>query len=70
MLLTHGGGGLVAKCEVDLGSSCSFELGEEFADAGLASIRRFGIIAAVCAGLMILLFVVYKLVLGNGVHAA
>ncbi len=33
-------------------------------------VRRLGIIAAVCAGLMILLFVVYKVVLGNGVHAA
>ena len=33
-------------------------------------VRRFGIIAAICAGLMILLFVVYKVVLGNGVHVA
>jgi type VI secretion system protein ImpK len=33
-------------------------------------VRRWGIIAAVCAGLTILLFVVYKLVLGNGVHVA
>jgi type VI secretion system protein ImpK len=33
-------------------------------------VRRLGIIAAVCAGLTILLFVVYKVVLGNGVHVA
>src|ERR1700677_3341553 len=33
-------------------------------------VRKFGIIAAVCAALMILLFVIYKVVLGNGVHVA
>jgi len=31
-------------------------------------VRKLGIIAAVCAGVMVLLFVVYKLVLGSGVH--
>jgi type VI secretion system protein ImpK len=33
-------------------------------------VRKLGIIAAVCAALMILLFVAYKVVLGNGVHVA
>ena len=33
-------------------------------------VKRLGIIAAVCAGLMVLLFVVYKVVLGSGVHVA
>ncbi len=33
-------------------------------------VKKLGIIAAVCAGLTILLFVVYKIVLGNGVHVA
>jgi len=33
-------------------------------------VKKLGIIAAVCAGLMIVLFVVYKIVLGNGVHVA
>jgi type VI secretion system protein ImpK len=33
-------------------------------------VRKLGIIAVVCAALMILLFVVYKVVLGNGVHVA
>jgi type VI secretion system protein ImpK len=33
-------------------------------------VKKLGIIAAVCAGLMILLFVIYKVALGNGVHVA
>jgi len=33
-------------------------------------VRKLGIIAAICAALMILLFVAYKVVLGNGVHVA
>jgi type VI secretion system protein ImpK len=33
-------------------------------------VRKLGIAAAVCAGLMILLFVIYKVVLSNGVHVA
>lgn len=33
-------------------------------------VRKLGIAAAVCAGLMILLFVVYKVVLSNGVPVA
>ena len=33
-------------------------------------VRKLGIIAVICAGLAILLFVVYKVVLGNGVHVA
>lgn len=33
-------------------------------------VKKLGIIAAVCAGLMLLLFVVYKVVLSNGVHIA
>jgi type VI secretion system protein ImpK len=33
-------------------------------------VRKLTIIAGVCAGLMLLLFIVYKIVLGNGVHVA
>lgn len=33
-------------------------------------VRKLGIVAAVCAGLMILLFIVYKIVLGNGVRVS
>jgi type VI secretion system protein ImpK len=33
-------------------------------------VRKLGIIAAVCAGAMILLFVIYKIVLNGGVHVA
>ena len=33
-------------------------------------VRKLGIIAAVCAGLMLLLFIVYKIVLNSGVHVA
>ena len=33
-------------------------------------VKRLGIIAAVCAGLMIVLFIIYKLVLSSGVHIA
>ncbi len=33
-------------------------------------VRKLGIIAAVCAVLMVLLFVVYKIVLSSGVHVA
>ncbi len=33
-------------------------------------VKRLGIIAAVCAGLMVLLFVIYKVVLSSGVHVA
>ncbi len=33
-------------------------------------VRKLGIIAAISAGLMIFLFIVYKLVLGSGVHVA
>jgi type VI secretion system protein ImpK len=33
-------------------------------------VRKLGIIAAVCAGLMVLLFIIYKIVLGSGVHVA
>lgn len=33
-------------------------------------VRRLGIIAAVCAGLMVLLFIIYKVVLGSGVNVA
>jgi type VI protein secretion system component VasF len=33
-------------------------------------VRKLGIIATICAALMILLFVVYKVVLGAGVHVA
>ncbi len=33
-------------------------------------VRKLGIIAAVCAGLMVVLFVVYKVVLSSGVHVA
>jgi type VI secretion system protein ImpK len=33
-------------------------------------VRKLGIIAAVCAGLMIFLFVLYKIVLNSGVHVA
>jgi type VI secretion system protein ImpK len=33
-------------------------------------VRKLGIIAAVCAAVMVLLFVVYKLTLGSGVHIA
>jgi type VI secretion system protein ImpK len=33
-------------------------------------VRKLGISAAVCAALMLLLFVIYKVVLGNGVHVA
>jgi len=33
-------------------------------------VRRLGIIAAVCAVLMVLLFVIYKVVLGSGVNVA
>jgi type VI secretion system protein ImpK len=33
-------------------------------------VKKLGIIAAVCAGLMILLFVIYKIALSNGVHVA
>jgi type VI secretion system protein ImpK len=33
-------------------------------------VRKLGIIAAVCAGIMLLLFIVYKIVLNSGVHVA
>jgi type VI secretion system protein ImpK len=33
-------------------------------------VRKLGIAAAICAGLMILLFIVYKIVLNGGVHVA
>ena len=33
-------------------------------------VRKLGIAAAICAGLMILLFIVYKVVLNGGVHVA
>jgi type VI secretion system protein ImpK len=33
-------------------------------------VKKLGIIAAICAGLMILLFVIYKVALSNGVHVA
>jgi type VI secretion system protein ImpK len=33
-------------------------------------VRKLGITAAVCAGLMVLLFIIYKIVLDSGVHVA
>jgi type VI secretion system protein ImpK len=43
---------------------------ETIASRGDPLVRRLGIIAAVCAILMVLLFVVYKVVLGSGVNVA
>jgi type VI secretion system protein ImpK len=43
---------------------------ETIASRGDPLVRRLGIIAAVCAALMVLIFVIYKVVLGSGVNVA